>query len=104
MTRSPSNGRMTTPSDRPAEGYGRGQPIRKRRFQFEAASQCVVRSRAMGTRLDGKVALISGSTRGIGRTIAELFASEGASVAVTGRTDDRGLKVVDRIREAGGEA
>jgi NAD(P)-dependent dehydrogenase (short-subunit alcohol dehydrogenase family) len=47
---------------------------------------------------------VSGSTRGIGRTIAELFASEGAKVAITGRTADRGQKVVDRIRESGGEA
>jgi NAD(P)-dependent dehydrogenase (short-subunit alcohol dehydrogenase family) len=55
-------------------------------------------------RLEGKVAIVSGSTRGIGRTIAEQFASEGAKVAVTGRTVDRGEKVVARITEAGGEA
>lgn len=58
----------------------------------------------MVQRLEGKVALVSGSTRGIGRSIAERFASEGAQVAVTGRTQDRGQKVVDRIREAGGDA
>jgi NAD(P)-dependent dehydrogenase (short-subunit alcohol dehydrogenase family) len=55
-------------------------------------------------RLEGKVALVSGSTRGIGRTMCEMFAREGAKVAVTGRTVDRGQKVVDLIREAGGEA
>jgi NAD(P)-dependent dehydrogenase (short-subunit alcohol dehydrogenase family) len=58
----------------------------------------------MGTRMVGKVALVSGSTRGIGRSIAELFAAEGAKVAVTGRTVEKGEKVVARIREAGGEA
>lgn len=55
-------------------------------------------------RLEGKVALVSGSTRGIGRTICEMFAAEGAKVAVTGRTVERGQKVVNIIKEAGGEA
>ena len=55
-------------------------------------------------RLEGKVAFISGSTRGIGRTMAEMFAAEGAQVVVSGRSVDKGEKVVSRIREAGGTA
>lgn len=58
----------------------------------------------MGVRLEGKVALVSGSTRGIGRSIAQMFVSEGAKVAITGRTKERGLKVVNLIRDAGGDA
>jgi NAD(P)-dependent dehydrogenase (short-subunit alcohol dehydrogenase family) len=55
-------------------------------------------------RLEDKVALVTGSTRGIGRAIAVRFAREGAKVVVTGRTEDAGRDVEREIRDAGGEA
>ncbi len=55
-------------------------------------------------RLDGKAALITGSSSGIGYETAKLFAAEGASVMVTGRDQDRCEKVVREIRENGGRA
>jgi NAD(P)-dependent dehydrogenase (short-subunit alcohol dehydrogenase family) len=55
-------------------------------------------------RLDGRVAVITGSTAGIGRGIATRFAAEGANVVVSGRDDRRGREVVAEISSAGGTA
>ncbi len=55
-------------------------------------------------RLAGKVALVTGSTRGVGRAIATRFAAEGARVVVTGRSDDDGHAVVAAITGNGGTA
>lgn len=48
----------------------------------------------MSGRLDGKVALLSGSARGLGGKIAELFAAEGASLLVTDVRDQEGEDLV----------
>ncbi|WP_406125127.1 SDR family NAD(P)-dependent oxidoreductase [Streptomyces sp. NBC_00989] len=58
----------------------------------------------MSMRLVGKTALVTGATSNIGRAVAEAFAAEGAYVAVSGRSAERGREVVDGIRARGGRA
>ena len=56
------------------------------------------------TQLTGKVALITGASRGIGRAIALAYAGAGASVAVTARTAGQLDALVAEIESAGGVA
>jgi 3alpha(or 20beta)-hydroxysteroid dehydrogenase len=55
-------------------------------------------------RLDGKVALVTGGARGLGREIALALSSVGARLLVTDIADEGGRETVDIIRRAGGEA
>jgi NAD(P)-dependent dehydrogenase (short-subunit alcohol dehydrogenase family) len=55
-------------------------------------------------RLKGKVAIVTGATKGVGRGIARLFAKEGAKVILAGRSVEPGQAVEREIRDAGGSA
>lgn len=55
-------------------------------------------------KLKGKIAIVTGATKGIGVAIAKEYTLEGAKVVLAGRTEELGQKVVDEIREKGGDA
>jgi meso-butanediol dehydrogenase / (S,S)-butanediol dehydrogenase / diacetyl reductase len=52
----------------------------------------------MPARLDGKAALITGATSGIGLAIAERFAAEGARLILTGRNRENGEQLAQRLK------
>jgi len=55
-------------------------------------------------RVDGKVALVTSATRGIGRAVAEILVAAGAAVCVTARKQDELDETVTTLRAGGGEA
>lgn len=55
-------------------------------------------------RLEGKVAIITGASKGIGRGIAEVFAREGAQVVLVSRTEEDLKRVLAAITNTGGKA
>ena len=86
--------------------------VRLRRIStLLALTLCSSGGTIMG-KLDGKVAVVTGASRGIGRDMAVVFAREGAKVVVSARTEKEGdfripgsiETAVNRIRAEGGEA
>ncbi len=55
-------------------------------------------------RFEDQTVVVTGSTRGIGASIADRFAAEGANIVLTGRTAADGDAIVDDIGDDGGEA
>ncbi len=58
----------------------------------------------MDLKLNGKRALVTGSSSGIGAAIAKLLAAEGASVVVHGRSGERARQIAQEITNSGGKA
>ena len=55
----------------------------------------------MPTKMEGKIALVTGALTGIGRATATAFAQEGARVVVSGRHDDEGQELAKELRNLG---
>lgn len=62
------------------------------------------KQRIQGGRLKGKVAVITGGATGMGRATALAFSEQGAKVSIFDIQEEEGLKTVQMIRNAGGEA
>ena len=54
----------------------------------------------MGDRLEGKVAIITGGTSGIGYRTAEIFVAQGARVLIAARSEDVGQALADRLGDS----
>src|SRR5713226_6479974 len=80
------------------------------RSRSPASERCATRWCARGCSrvnlfdLSGKVAIVTGSSRGIGRAIAEGFAEAGARVVISARNQERCDETAAAIRGNGGEA
>jgi NAD(P)-dependent dehydrogenase (short-subunit alcohol dehydrogenase family) len=57
----------------------------------------------MNKRLDGKIAIVTGATSGIGEAVVKLFAKEGAKVVFAARRTDKGEELEKKFRATGGD-
>ena len=57
----------------------------------------------MGNRLEGKVAIVTGATSGIGEAVVKLFAAEGAKVVFAARRLEKGQALEEALRAEGGQ-
>ena len=55
-------------------------------------------------RMEGKIAVVTGATSGMGRAISVMFAKEGAKVVCAGRNPEQGAATIAAIKEFGGDA
>jgi NAD(P)-dependent dehydrogenase (short-subunit alcohol dehydrogenase family) len=70
----------------------------------DAAGEAAAGVFLMDLGLSGRLALVTGSTQGIGFAIAKMLGAEGARVIVNGRRDDLVKRAVSELREQGGDA
>lgn len=61
-------------------------------------------NKSLNRPLDGKVAVISGASRGLGRSMALALSADGAAIALVARDSDKLKSVRDEIENAGGKA
>src|SRR5258708_9177303 len=75
----------------------------KREYRMTTRQQVNHFRQSVDYHFEGKVALITGASRGIGAATAQLFAQEGATVVLASRSEEELARIMEEIRAKGGE-